>query len=238
MNDLADQVRAYLGQYFVSLPLLAETAGVAEAEIRALQAAACIPGPSYRVTVPDKIGSVIFGDTVIPGIGPPGEYYARSAADGVRVAAKRARSQSLGTLGAQMAAEFQNEFKAVLLARQSWRSGMDFLFVSPGVEQAEVMGKFLGETWQHFRAGTFGVCVREAGSVPMIAEKEIVQHGLTQLTDNGARLAYSPSEWERVTGLMRAHEVVAMPFAPHEYPRSSRKRLVDDLRSRTVVASL
>ena len=132
-------------QHFVPLSTLVESTGVSDSEIRALQVAGCIPGPSYRVTSPDRVGSFVFGETVIPGMGPSGEYYASSVATWVNAAVKRRHLQTLGTLGPKLAAEFQSEFKAVLLARQAWQSGLGFLFATPHAEQPEAMSKFLAE---------------------------------------------------------------------------------------------
>lgn len=235
MNPTADETRAYLGQHFVPLSALVESTGVSDSEIRALQAAGCIPGPSYRVTAPDRVGSIVFGETVIPGLGPSGEYYAGSVATWVSAAGKRKPWPTLATLGPKLAAEFKSELKAVLLARQAGQAGMDFLFAAPDVEHSGAMQKFLDETWRHFLAGTYGVCVREASTVAVIAEKEIRQHQLTHLTQNGAKFTYTRAEWAAVNEVMLAYEAVTMPFAPHEYPLSSRKRLVDDLRAKAVV---
>ena len=77
--------------------------------------------------------------------------------------------------------------------------------------------------------------MRDARTVLVIAEKEILQHQLTLLTQNGAKFAYTRAEWTAVNEVMQAYETVTMPFAPHEYPQSSRKRLVDDLRAKAVV---
>lgn len=235
MRPTADEIRAYLVEHFVPLSALVESAGVSESEIQALQAAGCIPGPSYRVTSPDRVGSFVFGETVIPGMGPSGEYYARSVSTWVKAAVKGRQLHALDALGPKFADEFKSELKAVLRARRAWQSGLDFLFAAPGVEHTEAMQKFLDETWRHFLAGTYGVCVRDANTVSVIAEKEILQHQLTLLTQNGAKFTYTRAEWTVVNEVMLAYEAVTMPFAPHEYPRSSRKRLVEDLRARAVV---
>ncbi len=92
----------------------------------------------------------------------------------------------------------------------------------------------------YFFNGTFGLCVADPSSGAGIAEKELLQERLMELTLNGSRLADTADENHQLLALIDAYARSSMPFSPAEYPRSSRKRLVDDLRLkvRTAAASV
>ena len=52
------------------------------------------------------------------------------------------------------------------------------------------------------------------------------------LRENGAIAAFTPALAARLRALIDDYGAAAMPFSPVEFARSSRKRLVDDLRAR------
>ncbi|MBI3712364.1 MAG: hypothetical protein HY253_05290 [Burkholderiales bacterium] len=52
------------------------------------------------------------------------------------------------------------------------------------------------------------------------------------MSQNGARADYDESEVEMLSDLIARYEKAAMPFTALEFPRSSRYRLVDQLRLR------
>jgi len=81
----------------------------------------------------------------------------------------------------------------------------------------------------HFLAGTYGVCVVHPDSAQKIAAKEIAQDCLVALTENGQKKIYRPDELPALRDAIAAYDVIAMPFSPVDYPRSSRKRLIDDV---------
>ena len=64
----------------------------------------------------------------------------------------------------------------------------------------------------------------------------MLQEKLAVLSDNGKKLLFSAAEARDLLQLIDAYAQSAMPFSPVEYPISSRKRLVEDLRAR--IASL
>ena len=51
-----------------------------------------------------------------------------------------------------------------------------------------------------------------------------------ELTGNGSRVADTEDGKRELLALIEAYARASMPFSPAEYPYSSRKRLVDDLR--------
>lgn len=77
---------------------------------------------------------------------------------------------------------------------------------------------------------------RPALAEAAIARKEILQEKLMALSDNGTRERFDASERRQLLRLIGAYARASMPFSPVEYPRSRRKRLVDDLRARLLAA--
>jgi hypothetical protein len=88
----------------------------------------------------------------------------------------------------------------------------------------------LDSAWEHFLHGTFGLCVADPGSVASIARKEVLQERLSAISNNGSRRSFDANEIPSLRALIDAYAAASMPFSPIEYPHSSRKRLVDDLR--------
>ena len=60
--------------------------------------------------------------------------------------------------------------------------------------------------------------------------KEILQEKLSAITNNGSRVNYQNEDLAALKKLIDDYANSTMPFSPLEYPRSSRKRLVEDLR--------
>lgn len=85
--------------------------------------------------------------------------------------------------------------------------------------------------WSYFLDGTYGLCVAHPTSVRAIAHKELLQEELVALTNNGTRRDFSAAERRQVLVTIAAYDTACMPFSPLDYPLSSRKRLIDDLRA-------
>ena len=85
--------------------------------------------------------------------------------------------------------------------------------------------------WQHFLNGTYGLCVAGPLSERAIAYKEVLQEKLIALTANGSRTDFAAKARQVVEQTIVAYAEACSSFSPLDYPRSSRKRLVDDLRA-------
>lgn len=83
----------------------------------------------------------------------------------------------------------------------------------------------LREEWRHFLEGTYGLCTR-SGLPEDIAAKEAAVRAI------GALTAAEPVDLARLRVAVDLLDRASSPFAPHERARSSRRRLVDDLRAR------
>lgn len=84
----------------------------------------------------------------------------------------------------------------------------------------------------YFFNGTFGLCVADPASGAGIVRKEMLQEQLIEITANGSNPHPAHCSQAQLLQLIDDYAAAAMPFSPAEYARSSRKRLVDDLRPR------
>ena len=86
----------------------------------------------------------------------------------------------------------------------------------------------------YFFNGTFGLCIADPSTGAGIVKKEMLQEKLIALTANGSMAAPADTSTQlsikQLLKLIDDYADSAMPFSPAEYERSSRKRLVDDLR--------
>jgi hypothetical protein len=82
--------------------------------------------------------------------------------------------------------------------------------------------------WEHFLAGTYGLCT-QSGLPEDIAAKELAIVTINALT---ALNELSPVEIVKLTAAVNLLDKVSAAFAPHEKSRSSRSRLVDEIRRR------
>jgi hypothetical protein len=85
----------------------------------------------------------------------------------------------------------------------------------------EATDEHLRSEWQHFLAGTYGLCTR-SGLPEDIAAKELAIHVIRALTDDGRVL--DADERERLAWARALLDRASSPFAPHERARSSRAR--------------
>jgi hypothetical protein len=209
----------YLSRHFLAKPNFAAACGLTVEALDALIEAELAPRASYRVREA-TVTSFVFGTMDAPDA-IDGEYFHPDMAVWVRrVATQRLLAQS-----------FREHFLAALahFNRTLWRLP-DCFHDNGALIEAGYEARFQS-AWNHFMQGTFGLCVAHPISEHAIAHKEILQEKLTALTDNGARAHFSTAaERAEIERTLDAYAEVAMPFSPIEYPFSSRKRLVDDLR--------
>jgi hypothetical protein len=83
----------------------------------------------------------------------------------------------------------------------------------------------LRDEWRHFLDGTYGLCTR-SGLPEDIAAKELAICVIRESLEGGA------PDLARLRAAVDLLDRASSPFAPHERPRSSRHRYVDELRVR------
>lgn len=207
-------IQEYLDRHFVEASRIAENRGMPVEELERLVDTGAVPAPSY-VVLSDRIVSAAFGDLTNDGA-RIGRYFAPSQEQWLeRVSA----GDSLEvTFKAEMALELAAANHAIHRLRDAFDDDGKAL---SGLEVR------IDAMWGYFLAGVFALCVADSGSVRSIARKEVLQEKLSELANGGA-----PLDRDELGPLIDAYDLAAMPFSPAEYPRSSRKRLVEDLRDR------
>lgn len=89
----------------------------------------------------------------------------------------------------------------------------------------------LAQEWRHFLDGIYGLCTN-TGLPEAIADKELAMLIIRQLDQAGAHGGLEAAALQRLGRAVDLLDAASSPFAPHELARSSRRRLVDDMRAR------
>ncbi len=219
MSEMQD----YLDRHYCESATIADHVGISLDELDELIDARLIPGPSY-VVHSDKIISAAFGE-LPQGGAKPGRYFAPSE----RVWIERARTCRARNESEEVEATFRTRMSIALAAANRDIFRLADAFDDSG-ERLPGLNVRFDDMWAAFLDGVYALCVVEADSEERIVRKEILQEKLIALTDDGAKAASAELQADELSHLIDNYDAAAMPFAPAEYPRSSRKRLVDDLR--------
>ena len=206
---LTMSLKEYLQKHFVDKATFASLADMPLGRLDELIAAEAVPAATYTCNG-RSISSAAFG-TIEIAEHLTGEYFRPECVRWATIAAQA----PLGSERASVAAVLTNELRAALGGH----------FQDSAVLEEKV-SQFLPAFWN----GTFGLCVADPSSGAGIARKEILQERLTAITGNGSNSHPRRVSKQALLALMDAYADAAMPFSPAEYDRSSRKRLVDDLR--------
>lgn len=225
----------YLNTRFLTAARCAQACAIAPDIFDALVRDRLVPAPSYVVTEDGVVTSHVFGPMCAP-VATPGRFFPPSQVAWVAVA-----QRALAQYGAQDAppllrGRFIARFQTALAALNdsTWR--LRDSFDDSGAPIAGGLALRAEQAWEHFLHGTFGLCVADASSEAAIARKEVLQEKLGALSENGAITNWTPGLATQLRALIDDYAAAAMPFSPVEFHRSSRKRLVDDLRARLSAA--
>lgn len=204
-------LETYLKDHFVDKATFATLSGITVERLDQLIGAGAIPSATY-VCNGTCVTSAVFGATAID---EPleGEFFRPECVRWVRIADRAAP----GTEQAAVLATLREELTASLRMH--------------GYMEEAIEAKVLDYLPSFFN-GTFGLCVADPSTGAGIIRKELLQEALTDITDNGSVPSPDGHAKEDLLLLIDDYAKSAMPFSPAEYGRSSRKRLVDDLRPR------
>ncbi len=228
----AASVRSYLREHFISLDDLAKKAGLKRGQVLNLIEYHCIPKASYTVSETQTISSDVFGAALLVEK-PTEQYFPLSEVSWIRRAQQFPETMPLEDIARNLKAAFRSEYREaiVCLAREKGLNPRK-IFTADGSVNEAVLERYFEDTWQEWRNGTYGVCVRQADSVERIAKKQIAVQDLEQLTHGGAKDTFTGAEIARVRDAIMNFDDIAMPFAPHDVAISSRQRLVNQVRPR------
>lgn len=204
----------YLRERYHTRPQLLAAAGAAEAQLAHWQTAGMMPAASYVLDLGGSCNS-FFG---LHETREPVEYHARGYTAWIG-------ALQLLENGEQAMALFARRYRAQIarlmsdgytLADDRYHGGLD---------------AHIATEWDAFLKGIYGLCT-VSGLPEDIAGKELSTALIKELTADVTRDDLSGDERARLARAVDLLDATCAPFAPHEYPRSSRARLVDGVRRR------
>ncbi len=226
MTDLDD----YLAQHFLTDVQLASAAAISLAELKALMGAGLIPQASYVVGADGIVRSSLFGEMAAPG-STSGSYFPPAHLAWIALAREALAYGNAQQAQLMLKEQFMLRFAAALatLNHSTWR--LRDCFGDDGAPLAAALCARAENAWTYFLNGTYGLCVANPISEAHIACKEVLQEKLERESDSGRKAWFTPRQVVEMHELIDAYAAASAPFSPIDYPFSSRKRLVDDLRT-------
>lgn len=201
----------YLGQHLISRAGLLRACSITDAELTRLQQSGAAPQPSYRLGVRFECAS-FFGKHQE---NADMEYYAAGCP--AWIDAVRAGGQPPDEI-------FSSRYRARLAGLQAGGFASGHEKFDAGLDQ------HLRSEWHYFLDGTYGLCTR-SGLPEDIAAKELAVAIIKELTEGDGKRALTVDGTLRLRRAVDLLDTASAPFAPHEVARSSRRRLVDDMRA-------
>ncbi len=196
----AQAVQAYIDAHYLELEALAVRAGTSPETVRSLEEAQCIPGASY-VTGGEMVCTSTFGEYRLPA--EPRRYYHPSVLGWVEKALVLAQSHDLAEVARQQRAAFDRDFAEALAGQAPpWARGADY-------------------AWDYILDGTWGLCLKDI-TVATLLKKEFARNAFREIIAPAPDHELSAAERARLEAAIADYEAVALPFAPHEAPESSR----------------
>jgi len=228
-----NSTQVYLGQHYLDQTQFAEYCGLRQQDIEELVVAELIPAPSYLVSDAHRCRSVVFGELLDPDSTEEmkaGTYFHPSASVWTKYAFNTLQKFSADETRKIIRKQFAEEFAQALAIENKNTYRLRDCFDETGAAIAAGIEQRINSNWQHFLNGVFSLCVAKPDSITHIVHKEILQEKLSAISDNGKRADYQGEDLAALKKLIDEYANSAMPFSPLEYPRSSRKRLVEDVR--------
>ena len=225
MGDL----NTYLECHYLTAEQLAANCSISTSELASLVAEKLVPHPSYTVNQGDTLVSQAFGELVVRNAAP-GQYFHPGNSHWIKLALEETSRSGLLRAHRELKKQFKSRYAAALRELNDSTFRLPDSFTDDGEEIATAVELRTEAAWNYLIDGVFSLCVADPSSEESIARKEVLQEALIGLTDDGSRADYSAEEKRRILGLIDRYALAAMPFSPVEYPLSSRKRLVEDLR--------
>jgi hypothetical protein len=214
----------YILANFLTIEELSLKSEVEVQSLRQMMKAGCLPGPAYTIAFDCHINSV-FGDHAEQLLR---EYFPVSHID--KAKAFSTSAISLSALAEKTKRSFLLIYKKRMEAYGAAAFGLQRFFTKDGRVGGLEAERFLEEEWQHYLAGTYGLCTRTA-TADDIATKEIMTAKIKYLT---AKLDNQHDDQTIVllADAVEQLDAVSAPFAPHEVGRSSRYTYIDAVREK------
>jgi uncharacterized protein YgfB (UPF0149 family) len=221
----------YLARHYQDAEQFAFSCGISTTKLCELIDQQLIPEPSYIVTEHSTLKSYVFGEMDASG-SKPGQYFHPANRTWVALALTSNGLKSSNELKTR----FLNNMRYELEQLNKTVFRLPDSFTDDGTPIPDGLASRTEPLWEHFLKGTFGLCIANPVTESEIARKEILQEKLSTVSENGTKSDFTESETDAVLSLIEEYTKASMPFSPIEYHRSSRKRLVEDLKNRLAKA--
>ena len=217
-----EKVLKYLSENYVTIEQLALATSISCDELESMVAAEIIPCASYRFLSKAQIFSNLserWEDVETKEI----QFYPLGIIKWVKMAVGYYREQANG----EIYLKFEEEFIRALVKRPANVYGFSDLF-SPELclERAKLEAR---KKWMSMMRGIFGICIKGEISADAIVRKGIAVERVAKLTDDGAKVHLEESNRALLVEALMEFDQIVSNFGPHDWERSSRKRLFDDL---------
>ncbi|MCL6712504.1 DUF6058 family natural product biosynthesis protein [Pseudomonas sp. R2.Fl] len=223
-----NETDAYLQRHYWTADRLATACGLEIVQLDTLLAHGLVPAPSYVVGADGGLQSAAFGDFPEAGA-TPGRYFHPDTVAWVARAHEAIAQEGPDAARATLERRFRHNFAIALADLDRSLVRLPDSFDNQGAPRAAGLDARTADAWDAFGQGIFGLCVASPATEQAIATKEILQEALTALRERHLQRAFAADIDGAVTrALIARYARAAMPFSPLEYPRSSRKRLVED----------
>ena len=227
MNDLD----AYLQRHYLDADRLAAACATTPQTLAELVRHRLVPAPSYTVSAQGSLHSAAFGDFADCGA-RPGDYFHPGNAAWVALALRVCAERPMQAAHDELQVRFRARYAAALGECDRALARLRDAFDDAGQPIAAALEARTADAWAAFVDGIYSLCVADPSSERAIAEKEVLQEALTALHADPTAPTWPAERKAGVRALIDRYANAAMPFSPPEYPRSSRKRLVEDFRAR------
>ena len=214
----------YLSEYFYSKDELMSLAKITAGQLEKYQALGVMPEPSYKVNMIAACDSFFGEHEELQEL----EFYAKGYASWL---------DDLQILQHKFCQEIQFKNEVFKLFYQRYCSEQERLkslgYVCNDFKLVSELDAYNTETWDHFIQGTYGVCTK-SGLPDDIAAKAVAIFEINRLTESDELSKAELNALENVVDLLDESSAL---FAPHERLRSSRHRLVNEIRRRFKLGS-
>ena len=221
----------YLATHYLPAERFAAACSLSTQALAALVDGGLVPRPAYVVTTDGILLSAAFGEMPAAGA-TPGAYHHPGNAQWVSLARRLQVALDPALVRDAIEERFKANFATALAGLDRDTHRLADSFSDDGRPIRDGLAVRTDTAWRHFILGIFGVCVADPSGERSIVRKEVLQEALVEITADGTRTDFPQATALRVQSMVDEYAACTMPFAPPEYPHSSRKRLVDDLGQR------
>lgn len=226
MKNLEQQ--DYLNEYFISRIELEQTLGVDNNELTELIRCGVIPSWSYKIEY-GILYSHVFKFIQVSNCRDD-EYFSPYVIDWYyHNLTLFPDYKATENIKKKLRSQFLDAYMEEVNANESFKKAFPEI-----IENPESFQRRANDTWLHHLLGTFGVCVKKPSCIRQIIKKQVAVSVLCKVTNDGERSEYTDNELIELYKWFDAYDKVAMPFSPADYDKSSRKRLVDNVKDKII----